>query len=219
MDTLSALQDNALNAFENFFLEIMAKSGGTITLKTAAEISTEMTTGLFRPLYNQVDPLHIGEAGRAMSIAGRYGRRLLDHAENIGSRELDFIMSEYPSHGFVIDRQEATSLFKNVREPSGTEVLLAYKLGLPARLPDHTQIGEGVPFRFLSNEPSPTEDDDLEDKIEGTENARLGSTEGAELGDPAEAPRGKSEGRNGNGEAVPTPDTTPEGGDGAQGAT
>ena len=251
MDTLSALQDNALNAFENFFLEIMAKSGGTITLKTAAEISTEMTTGLFRPLYNQVDPLHIGEAGRAMSIAGRYGRRLLDHAENIGSRELDFIMSEYPSHGFVfaqtglgfaghgapavkpaggtgrrhprrghcLDRQEATSLFKNVREPSGTEVLLAYKLGLPARLPDHTQIGEGVPFRFLSNEPSPTEDDDLEDKIEGTENARLGSTEGAELGDPAEAPRGKSEGRNGNGEAVPTPDTTPEGGDGAQGAT
>jgi len=90
-DTLTALQDNAFRAFENFFLDIKARGGGSITLKTATEIATQMTTGLFAPLYNQVDPLHIGEAGRAMSIAGHYGRRLLEVGQNIESRALDHI--------------------------------------------------------------------------------------------------------------------------------
>ena len=81
MDTLSTLKDNALAAFDKFFLDIMAKSSGTITVQTAAQISTEMAVGMFTPLYSQVDPLHIGEA-RSMSIAGHYGKRLLAHGEN-----------------------------------------------------------------------------------------------------------------------------------------
>ena len=82
MDTLSALQDNAFNAFEKFFLSTKVGSGGSITMRTAAQIATEMTTGLFAPLYGQVDPLNIGEAARAMSIAGHYGRRLLSQIQN-----------------------------------------------------------------------------------------------------------------------------------------
>ena len=77
-DTLHSMQQEALLAFEQFFLTIKARSGGTITLKTATDIATAMTTGLFSQLYRQVDPLNVGEAGRAMRIAGEYGKRLLE---------------------------------------------------------------------------------------------------------------------------------------------
>ena len=217
MDTLSALQDNALNSFEKFFLEILAKSGGTITLKTAAQIGTEMTTGLFRPLYSQVDPLHIGEAGRAMSIAGHYGKRLLNHGGNIGTKELEFIMSEYPSHGFVIDRQEANTLFKNVREPTEVEILLANMLSVRARWPEHFQLGEISPFNFLSSEPPEVEDVDVDDAVEGAEDAQPGNTTGTRPGDSAEAAGGESEGSNGDREPIPTPDIATEIGDDPRG--
>ena len=212
MDTLSALQDNALIAFEKFFLEILAKSGGTITLKTAAQIGTEMTTGLFRPLYSQVDPLHIGEAGRAMSIAGHYGKRLLNRGRNIGDKELEFIMSAYPSHGFVIDRNEARTLFRNVREPSEAETLLATMLGTQARWPERFQLSDVSPFTFLSSELPEDEDEDehLDDAVEGAEDAESGNASGARPGDSTEAPGGEPEGSNGDRESVPTPSLATE---------
>src|SRR5713101_2710723 len=54
---LSALQSRAYMAWESFFLETEAGSQGAITVKTAAEIATNLTVGLFAPLYSQIDPL------------------------------------------------------------------------------------------------------------------------------------------------------------------
>ena len=127
IDTLTTLRDNVLSAFEHFFLEIKRKSNDAITLKTATEIATDMTTGIFSPLYGQVDPLHVGEAGRAMSIASHYGQRLLVKSKNIEQEALKFLISKYPSHSFVIDREEASLLFKEVREPSNMETLFSGK--------------------------------------------------------------------------------------------
>ena len=188
MDTLAALKDNAFSAFETFFLHTKAKSSGSITLRTASQIATEITTGLFAPLYSQVDPLHIGEAGRAMSIAGHYGRRLLLDGRNIETKELDFIMSEYPSHGFVIDRREASVLFKNVREPREVESLLAKKLGNPARWPDELELGE-PPFNFLSTELSTDEGEHGREQFGEDDDEKLGNAARDGLGDAVEAAR------------------------------
>ena len=199
MDTLSALKDNALDAFEKFFLDFMRKSGGSITLKTAAQMAAEMTTGIFNPLYAQVDPLHIGEAGRAMSIAGHYGRRLLNESGNIGPPALDMIMAEYPSHGFVIDRQEAKLLFENVREPSSMETMLANKLGEQALMPEHFHMNEGrTPFSFLSEELPETDRTDGGDATD----ARPREPEGAGLENTAEDSLGQPAGGNGHREDV-----------------
>ncbi len=199
MDTLSALKDNALDAFEKFFLDFVRKSDGAITLKTAAQMAAEMTTGLFTPLYAQVDPLHIGEAGRAMSIAGHYGKRLLNQSGNISPTALDFIMSEYPSHGFVIDRQEAEQLFENVREPSDLESLLASKLGDRALTPGHFHMHEGrSPFSFLSEELPETERPDSKDD----KDARPREPEGTGLESAAEEPLGQPARSNGHRENV-----------------
>ena len=184
MDTLSALQDNAFMAFESFFLQIKAKSDDAITLRTATEIATEVTTGLFSSLYERVDPMHVGEARRAMSIASDYGKRLLLRGGNIDEEALGAITSEYASHGFVIDRSEARRLFRQVRKPSQDESLLAEELGqmsLVPRNPNPMQITEFNIFEFLSTERYIQENE--EDDIERENDAKPAGPEGTEPSD------------------------------------
>lgn len=152
-DTLTTLQDNAFVAFENFFLEITAHGGKNISLDMAMRTATNMTVGLFGPLYGKIDPLRVGEANRAMRIALNYGTQLLDTGRNITRENLQFVIYGYPSHGFVIDRSEALGLFERVREPTREEANLAAELGLSSRWPGGGEEGSSTwNFEFLSSE-------------------------------------------------------------------
>ena len=146
---LTALQDKAYLAWEDFFLRIEEGSGGQITVKTAAEIATSLTAALFAPLNAQIDPLHVGEAAREMQVAGYYGQRLMRQSGNYDVDSLSRLVAYYPSHGFVIDAQEARSIFKNVREPGALEIRLAKELGSEATLP---LTGLEPSIKFLSTE-------------------------------------------------------------------
>lgn len=42
-----------------------------------------------------------------MSIAGDHGSSLLAEDQNIEESEIGIILSDYPPHGYVIDREEA----------------------------------------------------------------------------------------------------------------
>ena len=44
-----------------------------------------------------------------MSIAGLYGARLLSIGQNIDKSKLPRLISDYPSHGYVIDRNAELS--------------------------------------------------------------------------------------------------------------
>ena len=134
MDALGALQDKAFLSFEKTFLEIQKKSEGTITVKTAGEFATSLASGLFSNLFGQVDPMYVGEAARALSIAHAYGKRLFGDSGNWTEESLNQLLSGYPSHGFVIDRHEADGLFVNVREPKGDEIILANMMGDASRI-------------------------------------------------------------------------------------
>ncbi len=149
MDTLRSLHEKAFNAFEDFFLDLQLKSGGSLTASTAGKIATDLAAGLFSPIYGQVDPLHIGEAGRGMGIAGRYGERLLHIGGNVKEGALPAILSEYPAHGFVIDREEAMTLFTEVRKPVESELSLLSSLNQIARLPNEDDVPH---IKFLSEE-------------------------------------------------------------------
>ena len=149
MDALTALQDKAFLSFEKTFLEIQNRSQGSITVKTAGEIATNLASGLFSSLFSQVDPLYVAESARALTIARNYGRRLSTDSKNWTEDSLDRLLSGYPSHGFVIDRQEADTLFHNVREPQGDEIVLANMMGDDCRVP----INQGLPMiEFLNKE-------------------------------------------------------------------
>jgi Serine dehydrogenase proteinase len=121
LNALTALHQKAYLAWEYFFLQIEESSKGSITVKTASHAASELTTGLFAPVYGQIDPLQIGEATRAMAIGGEYGERLNKNSQNLRTDALNKLMSEYPDHGFVIDRTEAKTLFARVRQPTNDE--------------------------------------------------------------------------------------------------
>jgi hypothetical protein len=126
------LKQQAFDMFEEYFLQLKKLGGGTITTKTAAEIASSITVGLLSPLSNRIDPIRLGEVDRAMKIAMEYGRRLSDNTEAIYN-----LSTDYPSHDFVIDFEEAKKILNNVREPDEREQKLGELLFAYCREESH----------------------------------------------------------------------------------
>lgn len=130
LDTIQGLESlihQVFGSFESYLLNIMGKSSGAISTRTASEIAGQLVTGIFQPIAGQIDPHRLGEVERAMRIALDYGTRL--RRENVTFESLAQLVHAYPSHGFVIDVDEARKLFKNVRELSETEYNLLPLVG------------------------------------------------------------------------------------------
>lgn len=112
VQSLMSLNEQLFISFEENFLGLKRKSRNTITTRTAAEICSKLSVGLISPISAQIDPVKLGEIQRAIKIAEKYGTRLLrGHDREIISK----LIVSYPSHGFVIDYDEAKKLFCNVR--------------------------------------------------------------------------------------------------------
>ncbi len=124
-EAMDSLEQKAFETFEDTLLELKMQSRGQITSKTAMEIATNLTTGLFRPIYEQIDPLRLGEIAREMRVAEEYGTRLASVSQNLKRDTLRKLVAGYSSHSFVIDRQEAEQLFENIRRPTLEEDSLA----------------------------------------------------------------------------------------------
>jgi len=120
-ETLEVLQTKVFEVFEDCMLAIKIHGGGQITFKTASEIAVKISTGLIEPLCRQIDPLQVGEVARSMRIATAYGQRLMLRSGNFSEKTLGVLCDTYPSHSFVIDKEEVKRLFKNVRSPSADE--------------------------------------------------------------------------------------------------
>jgi hypothetical protein len=149
MTALTAVYENAQDAFEHFLITLTTRSAGRITVRTASEIAAKLTDALYSPISQQIDPIHMGEVKRSMAIAKEYGGRLSKKSDICEEDTLETLISSYPSHTFVIDREEAKGLFKagRVRECTVDEVLLLENL-------EHFSV---VPYsagwvRFLSDD-------------------------------------------------------------------
>jgi hypothetical protein len=71
------------------------------------------------PIFAQVDPLQLGEVDRALRTATLYAERL--GADHFKAGALERLLMQYPSHDFVIDREEASDLLRTVRAPTAEE--------------------------------------------------------------------------------------------------
>lgn len=152
---LRSLKAIGFDIFEHFMLDTIQKSGGRITTRTASEISAGITVGLLAPIFDQIDPVKIGEDYRSTRIAEEYAERLNIRSKNlIVNREfnaLEALVRGYPSHGFVIDRTEAQSLFKNV-EPLPEELnAIAKALGKIAIVPQSSLRDETEFLQYLND--------------------------------------------------------------------
>jgi len=129
---LQVLQQESFRLFESTFMEIKERSQGRISFKMATEIAANLTVGLFSPIYAQIQAMHVGEVGRANSIAAMYGERLSEHGKNLKPGAVYELTFAYPSHSFVIDGKEAKQYFNLIREPENDEVVLAAALDVYA---------------------------------------------------------------------------------------
>jgi hypothetical protein len=137
-------------------LEVINKSGGVITTKTAAELSANLATGMLAPIFGQMDPMKIGEDFRSTRIAEEYSGRLDAHAQNLvrnaSFQAIDSLVRGYPSHGFVIDRTEAKALFRNVHPIEGKMKELIDVLGANVVAPRSSSRSQPTIMMYLNQE-------------------------------------------------------------------
>jgi hypothetical protein len=120
IQSLISINENTFRFFEQNFLDLKQASAGTISTRTAAEIATKLAIGITSPISGQIDPIKLGEVQRAMNIAVAYGERLAITRMDLCMK----LITGYPSHGFVIDIEEAMELFKNIEEAENEELML-----------------------------------------------------------------------------------------------
>ena len=163
---LSTLHEQAFNAFEHFFLNLVGKSNSTISTRTATHVAVQLTSGLFAHIYEHVDPMHVGEAGRALQVAVQYGELLQVGSGNSNRHALPQLTTGFASHDFVIDLTQIKALFKRVREPNSSEQALADVLGSFAV--DPVEGGKHPIVAYLSTEDPGQQDQVLPDLTDAT---------------------------------------------------
>ncbi len=103
------LRDYALELADSYTLLLLKRSN--MSIMEAIKLSISFTTEIMRPLYEQINPLEIGEHRRLLAIGEEYAKRLLDLTKNSRQKEIvAALVSKYPSHSFVIDAGEAREI-------------------------------------------------------------------------------------------------------------
>ena len=142
---LAELQELSYDAFNANFRKL--RDEFEFTAKTAVEVATAMSIGLFKEVYGQIEPMQLGQNARAVRIALDYGERLLGNRAraNATTESARRLVISYNSHSFVIDGQEARTLFTRVRGPHAVEAAVADYMMFATRQPWH--LGD-EPFIF-----------------------------------------------------------------------
>ena len=98
----------------DYFAHTLAERG--MSVKQSLHEAISGTVGIMNPLYAHIDPSKVGSYRRALSEGEEYAKRLLFSAKNPSPEELaEHLVWDYPSHDFVIDREEAAGLGLPVR--------------------------------------------------------------------------------------------------------
>lgn len=123
IEALKAISYQSIELLRQQFLDI--RFGGGLSTRQALEVATNLTGQLMSPITCQLDIMKYGEFTRSMRIANDYGTRLARAVQNanIKPEAINLLTTGYPSHGFVIDREEARDkLFSSV-EDAGIELI------------------------------------------------------------------------------------------------
>jgi len=124
-----SLEERARQTYHNMLTYITASSGGIVSFPTASKVATDMITSMYGPIFSRIDPEEVGSRSRAMRIGEDYGVRLNEKWNNLKPNMLEMLSQTYSSHGFVIDKLEASALFERVRDANEDEERIVKSLG------------------------------------------------------------------------------------------
>ena len=119
---LAQIETRVCESFSRFFFDM--KRNFQLSTKTASEIASKLSEGIYEGIAEQIDPIQLGETNRSIGIAQHYGDSLNNKGKNLKDGALERLIAGYPSHSYVIDSEEASTLFNKVRVPTEKEVKL-----------------------------------------------------------------------------------------------
>lgn len=109
---LEQIQAHALENIDLATMMIVEKSG--LKMSEAIDLAIKFSGETSACLYNQLDPMDIGEYKRALEIAERYGHiillRLMKWSKEKAHKVSMSLIYDYPSHDSIIDREELRGL-------------------------------------------------------------------------------------------------------------
>ena len=161
------LETQSTALFKRHFRSLRFSEDLAFSTRMSAEIATNVTVGLLAPIYQQIDPVRLAEVDRSLRIASDYGERI--GKSNLKPKALERLLAGYPSHNFVIDREEAGEIFQNVEEPSEELRRLAQ---VHEPVADYYET-HGTPFCFFLNDQMAREEKTPEGEQKSSESDRV----------------------------------------------
>ncbi|MFI5297066.1 MAG: SppA protein [Polyangiales bacterium] len=128
-----SLDSQVVESVRSLFLSLKLELN--LSTRTAVQLTSDLVARVYGGIYAQVEPIRLGEIHRAQAIALQYARRLVGVSKCTSEDSVRRLVSGYPSHEFVIDFDEAKTLFKTVREPSAAERAFEEKIHDVVRTP------------------------------------------------------------------------------------
>jgi hypothetical protein len=144
-NAFTSLTEHVDSMFSELLVSIKRNSHGSVSFKLAGELAAQMTIGLFSPIFSQITPDALGEDYRDLMIANEYGKRLAAVGGLITQSGISRLINDYPSHGFIIDKVEAQTIFRQVEDPSNGMYALVSEL-----LPQLVGVGSAMTVEPLS---------------------------------------------------------------------
>ena len=178
---LAQLKDGVMAFYDEAVGRIVQRSG--MRPFEACSQAAELTSAVYRTIYQQIDPNRLAESARGLEIGCEYGVRVLrryrpDVFAKDGEQLIHRLVHAYPSHGFVVDLEELA------------------ELGLPARAAEDGAERDAVEALAEAIIEAPEDvDADRDDPPRGEgRRRRSGSRAGQRHGPRARGPRGPADG-------------------------
>jgi hypothetical protein len=154
-NALEQLLSYSLDSLDGIVKRLL--SNAPMDIPYALEHAHPLFAAVVSPLYSQVDPHELGEAGRSLAVSQEYAMRVMKRwgYSEIGDDERWRIAWrltwDYPTHGFVIDLDEAQQIGLNVERLDEESDMLCHtildKLATPIHiefpLTQEAQIDQG----------------------------------------------------------------------------
>lgn len=204
-DSLNTLEARASGKFFEIVRDYISANNGQLSFASASKAASDFVTQLYAPILARIDPEEVGARTRSMKIGVDYGRRLSVKSQNLKPDTLKLLSETYSSHSFVIDRQEAETLFVRVRGVDEGEEKVISLLGRWARF----EIPASSEFVFHALSTTPEEKTDIGAQNGRTQPRRNTPADGGNPSAPDGTPKppsekpGRARRRMGNG-ATPT---------------
>ena len=188
LDTAESIDTIFTQAFVNAI-----QAGGYVLTSTA--LTREQTIAhvldfaaqFSRPLLEQIDPIAVNAANTSLNVASEYGARLLSYRSGRdglarAKSQTDQLVRQYPTHGYVIDRDEAREVLSlPVVDIEGYELLAPledmYSRVQKSEINVITLLdaSQFQPSATTSNDEGESDGDEADDSVDGVQHPSVNS--------------------------------------------